>query len=131
MPKAFMKCVSCYLVVAMFVIGIVPNVDAGLSPSEVIVFSQTERTSDLQKIQEILETKMISTRLEQLGFSQDEIQARVTKLNDQQIHQLALNLDKMKVGGDALGVVVVLLLLGIFVLLYLEYSGRRVVLQKK
>jgi hypothetical protein len=131
MPKAFMKCVSCYLVVAMFVIGIVPNVDAGLSPSEVIILSQTERTSDLQKIQEILETKMIRTRLEQLGFSQDEIQARVTQLNDQQIHQLALNLDKMKVGGDALGVVVVLLLLGIFVLLYLEYSGRRVVLQKK
>jgi len=131
MSKTFMKCVSCYLVFAMFMIGIVPRVDAGLSPSEVIALSQIDRTSDLEKIQEILETKMIRTRLEQLGFSQDEIQARLTQLNDQQVHQLALRLDKIRVGGNGFGVLVVILLIGIFVVLYLQYSGRKVVIQKK
>ena len=131
MSKKFMRCVSCYLVFAMFVVGIVPRVDAGLSPSEVIAFSQVDRVSDLQKIQEILETKMIRTRLEQLGFSQNEIQARLTQLNDQQIHQLALNLDKIKVGGGGLEILIVILLIGILVVLYLQYSGRKIVIQKK
>ena len=131
MSKTFMKCVSCYLVFAMFVVGIVPRVDAGLSPSEIIGLSQVDRVSDLQKIQEILETKMIRARLEQLGFSQDEIQARLTQLNDQQVHQLALKLDEIKVGGNGLGVLVVILLIGIFVVLYLQYSGRKIVIQNK
>ena len=131
MSKTFMKCVSCYLVFAMFVIGIVPRVDAGLSPSEVIALSQIDRTSDLEKIQEILETKMIRTRLEQLGFSQDEIQARLTQLNDQQVHQLALNLDKIKVGGNGFEFLVVILLIAIVIVLYLQYSGRKVVIQKR
>jgi hypothetical protein len=115
----------------MFVVGIVPRVDAGLSPSEVIALSQVDRVSDLQKIQEILETKMIRTRLEQLGFSQDEIQARLTQINDQQIHQLALKLDKIKVGGGGLEILIVILLIGILVVLYLQYSGRKIVIQKK
>jgi hypothetical protein len=96
----------------MFVVGIVPRVDAGLSPSEIVALSQVDRVSDLQKIQEILETKMIRARLEHL-------------------HQLALRLDKIKVGGNGLGVLVVILLIGIFVVLYLQYSGRKVVIQKK
>ena len=131
MSKTFMKCVSCYLVFAMFVVGIVPRVDAGLSPSEIIGLSQVDRVSDLQKIQEIFETKMIRARLEQLGFSQDEIQARLTQLNDRQVHQLALKLDEIKVGGNGLGVLVVILLIGIFVVLYLQYSGRKIVIQNK
>jgi hypothetical protein len=131
MSKKFMRCVSCYLVFAMFVVGIVPRVDAGLSPSEVIALSQVDRVSDLQKIQEILETKMIRTRLEQLGFSEDEIQARLTQLNDQQIHQLALKLDKIKVGGGGLEILIVILLIGILAVLYLQYSGRKIVIQKK
>ncbi len=126
-----MKCVSCYLAMAMFFIGIVPKVDAALSPSEVIVLSQIDRASDLQKIQQILETKMIKTRLEQLGFSQDEIQARLTQLNDQQIHQLALQLDKIKVGGNGFEFLVIMLLVAILAVLFLHYSGRTVVLQRK
>ena len=131
MSKTFMKCVSCYLVLAMFVIGIVPRVDAGLSPSEVIALSKTDRTSDLEKIQQILETKMIRTRLQQLGFSHNEIQARLTRLNDQQIHQLALKLDKIRVGGNGFEFLVVSLLIGILIVLCLQYSGRKIVVQKK
>jgi hypothetical protein len=126
-----MKYVSCYLIAAMFVIGIAPRVDAGLSPSEVIALSQIDRTSDLDKIQKILETKMLKTRLEQLGFSQNEIQARLSRLNDQQIHQLALKLDKIKVGGNGFEILVVILLIAILVVLYLQYTGRQIVLQKK
>ena len=131
MSTSFVKCVSWYLVVAMFIMGLAPRVDASLSPSEAIAFAQADRASDLQSIQKILETKMIGKRLEKLGFSQDEIQARLSQLNDQQIHQLALKLDEMKVGRGGFEVLVVVLLVGILVALWLHVTGKRVVIQNK
>ncbi len=128
MSRPFAKCVSWYLVLAMFIIGVAPRVDAGLSPSEVIALSQADRTSDLQKI---LETKMIGKRLEQFGFSSDEIKARLGRLNDQEIHQFALRLDEIKIGGGGFEVIVVLLLVGILIGLWLHVSGKKVVIQSR
>jgi len=125
-----MKGISCYLVVAMFMMGLVPRVYAGFSPSEVISLSQVDRSADLVKIQKILETKMIRERLEKLGFSQNEIQKRLGQLSDQQIHQLALTLDELKVGGNGEVVIIILLAVILAVVLYLWLSGRRVVVTK-
>lgn len=130
MSKQFMKYVSWYLVMAIFVMGIVPRVYAGFSPSEVVALSQFDRSADLGKIQKILETKMIRERLEKLGFSQDEIQSRLGQLSDQQIHQLALQLDELKVGGDGTGIIIVLLVVAVIVLLFLYMTEYRVVLTK-
>ncbi len=126
MRKPFMKYVSWYLVIAMFVMGTVPRVYAGFSPSEVVALSQFDRSADLDKIQKILETKMIRERLEAFGFSQDEIQSRLGQLSDQQIHQLALQLDELRIGGDSSTVIIVLLIIALVVVLWLWLSGRRV-----
>ncbi len=126
MRKPFMKYVSWYLVIAMFVMGTVPRVYAGFSPSEVVALSQFDRSADLDKIQKILETKMIRERLEAFGFSQDEIQSRLGQLSDQQIHQLAVQLDELRIGGDSSTVIIVLLIIALVVVLWLWLSGRRV-----
>jgi hypothetical protein len=130
MKKTFMKHVTWYLVVAMFVIGITPRVYAGFSPSEVVGVSPIDRGSDLEKIQNAIETKMIGERLKQIGLTPDEIQKKLSQLGDQQIHQLALQLDELKVGGDAgwtvLGIIIVLAAIAVLVI-YL--SGHEVVIQ--
>jgi hypothetical protein len=123
MSKPMMKYVSCYLVVAMFMIGIVPRVYAGFSPSNLMELSQVDRSADLGKIQAVLETKMIRERLENLGFSQDEIRSRLDRLNDEQIHELALELDELRVAGDSSGVIIVLLLIALGVVLILYLTG--------
>src|SRR6202142_3802737 len=97
MKIPFMRQVAWYLVFAMFIIGIAPRVDAGLAPSQVIALAQIDRQADLGKIQKVLETKMIRDRLEQYGFTQDEINARISQLSDQQMHSFALQLDNLKV----------------------------------
>jgi len=130
MRKPFMKYVSCYLVMALFVMGMVQRVYAGFSPSEVVGLSQLDRSADLEKIQKILEMKMIRERLDKLGFSQDEIQKRLGLLSDQQIHQLALKLDELKIGGNAELLLVVLLAAVLAVVLYLWLTGRKVVIRK-
>jgi len=48
--------------------------------------------SDLGQIQKTLESKIMSERLHQLGFTAYEIQGKLGRLGDEQIHQWALRL---------------------------------------
>jgi len=118
-----------YLVVAMFTIGATPRVFAGFSPSEVAGLSQMDRAADLRKIQEIIQSKMIRERLKEFGLTPGEIQARLTQLSDQQIHQLALKLDELKVGGDAVGIVIVVFLIAALVVLLIYATGHKIVIK--
>lgn len=123
------KAISWYLVFAIFIIGIVPRVEAGFAPSSPISLPETDRDADLSKIQKVLETKMVRERLEKLGFTKEEIAHRLHQLSDQQIHQLALKLDELKVGGD-LGVVIALLVIIILVIVILQLTGHKVIITK-
>ncbi len=129
MRVPFMTHASWYLIFAMFLIGISPKVDAGIAPSELIAMSGADRNVDMEKIRQVLEMKMVGERLRQLGFSQDEIQTRLNRLDDRQLHKFALQLDDLKVGGDGgAGVaLVVLLILVIFLMIIMltRYGGGR------
>ena len=124
-----MRHLSWYLIFAMFLIGIAPKVDAGLAPSELIAMSQTDRNADLEKIQQVLEMKMVGERLRQLGFTQAEIQTRLNSISDQQLHQFALQLDDLRVGGDGgAGLAIGVLLIVVFFLMIMMltiYGGGR------
>jgi len=120
MKSSWMKMISCYLVVAMFVLGITPRLYAGFSPSEAVSILTFDRSSDLEKIRKVLEMKMVRERLKNFGFTPDEIEKKLSQLDDQQIHQLALSLDELKVGGNGwVWVLVILLLAAIGVIVYL------------
>jgi len=128
--KIFLKKILVgYLVLAMFIIGITPRVFAGMSPSEVIALNPGDRTADLQKIQKFLELKMVCERLKALGFMPEEIQSRLSRLDDAQIHQLALQFDDLKVGGDGGEVVIILLLVAILVVVVIYAMGHRIVVK--
>jgi len=60
---------------------------------------------------------MVNEKLKELGFTQEEIQGRLDQLSDQEIHQVALNLDELKVGGNGLGIVIGILVIAILVVL--------------
>ena len=132
MKSSWMKMISCYLVVAMFVLGIAPRLYAGFSPSEAVSILTFDRSSDLDKIRKVLEMKMIQERLKNFGFTPNEIEKKLSQIDDQQIHQLALNLDELKVGSDGWAwVVVILVLIAIGVIVYFYITGHRVVIEKE
>ena len=127
----FMKHIAWYLAAAMFIIGVAPRVDAGLAPSEILSIARGERTANLDKIRQALEVKAVSERLNQLGFSREDIQNRIVQLNDQQIHQIALQLDDLKVGqSDALGLIIGVLVIAILVIVLLKLTGHRVLVTR-
>ncbi len=129
MNKLLMRKVVCCLVVAFFFLGAVPRVEAGFVPSATSTVSDSARFADIEKIQRALETKVIKDRLEKLGLTSEEIQSRVNSLSDSQVHQLALKVDEMNTGGDALGVIVLILVIAILVWVVFYLYGHRIVIK--
>jgi len=127
MKKAFVKMVACYVMVGLFAMGVAPRAYAGLAVSEAVPSTRAE--TDLQAIQKVLEHKMVRERLAQLGLSQDEVNAKLRALNEEQIHQMATTLDNVTVGGDGFEVLVVLLLVGILVGIWLHVTGKSVLVK--
>ena len=127
MKRLFTRVVAGYLVLTMCVMGMTSRVYAGMVSSEICASSETDsKITDLAKIQSVMETKIIKERLKELGFTHKEIRARTDLLNGQQIHQLALKIDDLKVAGNGFEVAVVFLLVGILVGVWFYVSGHRI-----
>jgi hypothetical protein len=117
MTRFLMRALIAYLVAAMFVIGIAPRADAGFCPSQLMGAGAASRDVDLQQVRSFLEMKVAADRFQQLGFSPREIESRLSALNDEQLHQIALRVDQVKVGGDGLGALIAVLVVVVLVLI--------------
>ena len=54
----------------------------------------------MQAVQKTLESKVLRQRLHELGLSDREIQTRLGKLSDPQLHQLASRISSLNPAGD-------------------------------
>jgi len=91
-----------------------------------------DRAADIAKVQKALETKELQQRLLDYGLTPDETAARIDKLSDEQLHQLASNLDSVQTGGDSvLGVLFALAIIALLVVLIIYLLEGRIVIQKK
>ncbi len=123
-----------YLSIWILVLGFAQNSMAMLIPSalpEVQAQSSAQRDIELRKIQGLMESKLVSQRLSDLGFTTQEIQQRLAQLPDEQFHQLAQHLDSLQTGGDgALGIIIALLVIAILVVILLQITGHKIIVTK-
>ena len=126
--KLWMKYLLWYLIGAMFVIGITPRAFAGFSPSEATSLA-FDRPSDLEKIRKVLEMRVVREKLKEFGFTANEIEKRLSELSDSQIHQISLQIDELKVGGDGWAVAFLFLLIAILIVLVIYVTGHRVIVK--
>jgi len=124
----FVQAVTWYMVAVMIVFGFVPRVEAGLIASQASPGSQN-RIEDLGSIQKSLEIKMVSETLEKFGMTKAEVKSRLDVMTDAQIHQLATNLDEVRVGGGFFEVIVFLLVIAILFVVLVQLTGHRVIVQ--
>ncbi len=89
----------------------------------------SSRQTDMDAIQKTLESTVVKQRLTDLGLSSGEALVRVDTLSDEQIHQLAANLDSLQAGGESFGLLIFLLLVAIIVVVILQAEGRRVIVK--
>ena len=122
-----LKPLALYLAIACFVIAGIPKDSlAYLVESQPASYS---RVADMDKIQRVLESKMVSQRLQELGLSTDEINSKLAGLGDAEIHQFASRLDSLMPGGDMLIDIMALLVIAILVLVILHLLGYKVIIK--
>ncbi|MGE4357932.1 MAG: PA2779 family protein, partial [Candidatus Omnitrophota bacterium] len=80
---------------------------------------EEERSIYLEKIKAFLEGKIVKSYLNRFGMDKDVLMQKIEKLQTDELKELALRCDKVKVGGSSGAFIVILvLLLLIFVVLY-------------
>jgi hypothetical protein len=120
--------IAIMLVVSMVLISIVPQVDAAFISSDES-FSYNMRLQDTATIKKALEQKLVKQRLKSLGYSEDEVKARLDMLSDNELHRFATQLDALIAGGDALSVLVAILVIVGIIALILYITDKRIVIQ--
>ena len=120
------KSVTLYLVVATFFMTLPAQGWAMFIPSEE---TASVSHSDMAAIQKTLESSVIKQRLLDYGLSSEEAMAKVNQLSQEQIHQLAANLEALHAGADGAGALIFLLLVAIIVVVVLQATGHKVIVK--
>lgn len=88
------------------------------------------RSQELAKVQALLESRIVQERLMDYGLTSDEALSKLSTLSDEQVHELASNLDAIQPGGDGLGGVIFLLLVAVVVVVVLKATGHEIVIKR-
>jgi hypothetical protein len=120
--SALAKHTSVLLIFVLSLISLVPRVEAAFIPSS-DSRSGLMRNQDIQTIQKALENKIVKQRLQDLGFSEEEIQERLNQLSDEEIHSLAMQIDSLSQGG-ILGLVIAVLIIVVLVLVIMKLMDK-------
>ncbi|HBG45884.1 MAG TPA: hypothetical protein DDW94_02740 [Deltaproteobacteria bacterium] len=128
----YFRHIAAALALTMFMFGAVPAKSmAYVVGSDAVVAQAAEhsREADIARIQRVLESKLVSDRLNQAGLTQSEIDAKISKLSDQEVHSFASQLESLNPGGDGFGVVIALLVIVILVMVILKLADRKIIIR--
>jgi hypothetical protein len=111
------------LVIFAFALSIswVPAHAAMVSTAEIL--KQSQGNLDRERLLMILDRSEVRVQLEAWGVSGEEAKARVDNLTDQEIAEIAAQLDQMPAGGSAIGILVGAALIMFLVLLVTDILG--------
>ena len=87
------------------------------------------REEDIRTIQRALESKIVQEKLKAYGLSKEEIEKKLSEMDDQQIHILARASEKVLAGGDVLGTVIAVLVIAILVVILLKLLNKEIIIR--
>jgi len=112
------------LLLSMSIIGVLPNQGAAaVIPADEADEASALKQENIATIQAMLERKEVEAMLEDYGLTSEEVGARLDELSDEQVAEIAAEIDKVNAGGDALSLLVTILILVLLVLLVLYLLG--------
>jgi hypothetical protein len=121
------------LLLALWFFGLVtfPSVaGASLTPSKTTSpMASVNREADLQSVRQALELKLVAQKLKDYGVSTSEVQARLPRMSDAEVHQIAMLSKKLPQGGDdviVIGGIVTVLVIIILIILILKMTNHDV-----
>jgi len=119
-PAFYTKRFPVYLVVALITVSFIAGTSEAMFVPAAPQTQSTQlfdRAADLAKIQKTLESKALQQRLMDYGLSPANALAKINGLSDEQIHQLAANIDALQAGGASGHIIIILLLIILIIIL--------------
>ena len=127
--KLYFRQIAALVILGILIIGCVPSESmAYIVGSNSLDGAASSRAVDMENIQRVLESKIVSERLEQAGLSRAEIKARLDKLSDPELHQFASQVNSLFPGGQ-LEIVIALLVIVILVILILQLTSHKIIVK--
>jgi len=122
------------LILALWFFGLVvfPSVAAAsLAPSKTSSgTSSASREANIQAVRQALEHKLVAQKLKDYGLSTSEVEAKLPRMSDADVHQIALLSKKLPHGGDdAVGTIVVILIIVILVIVIIKLMNKEVIVR--
>ena len=90
------RCIILFVVLA---VAAIPTF-AAPSPSKVVANQSLEsRAADLAMVRDVVANEKVAKVLAAHGFTQEQVNQRLAQLSNQDLHQLAQNLDQIQAAG--------------------------------
>ncbi len=105
-----------------------PPSGAWAMPSESLSLVQSVSVRDAQvaQIMQALSTPTAQVHLRLAGLNTADVRSGLLRLDDAQLAQVSEKAEAVKAGGDALGLIVVLLVIALLVVLILKLSDKKI-----
>jgi len=117
------KKIAAAVLFSFFILSCVPSNGMAYVIGSAPHASSIDGTADTANIARILESKLVGERLSEIGLTGSEIDARLKKLSDGELHEFAAQIEGLSPG--AAGMEFIALLLLILGLVMLATSGSR------
>ena len=127
LSNSWFKRLAVLLVFSMSLISVAPPAQARFITTDDSAFNPV-RGHDLEVVRQAMELKTVKTRLLALGYTPEDVSARLAQLNDEELHQLAVEIDSVQTAGDALGLVIGLVILAILVVVLIKLLDKTIVI---
>jgi hypothetical protein len=115
---------ASYLMIAMMLILSTPHQALWAAMVDTETVLSAERIAQTrQALAEHLARPQVREQLQKMGIDPKEAQARIDNLSDAEIARIADRLDELPAGGDALGIVLGLIVLAFVVLIITDIVG--------
>jgi len=120
--QSMRKPVAALVILAIaFSISWAPAHAAMVSTDEIL--KQNQRDCDRERLHMLLDRSEVRVQLEAWGVNSEEAKARIDSLTDQEIAEIAAQLEQMPAGGSAIGTLVGAALIVFIVLLITDILG--------
>ncbi|MCX5656790.1 MAG: PA2779 family protein, partial [Candidatus Omnitrophica bacterium] len=85
----------------------------------------------LEKVKLFLDKEIVAKKLSRMSVDRLELIKRVEKLDKEQLHELAMRCDKIKVGGSAGGLLLIVFIIGLVIITILYFTNYTIKVQPR
>ncbi len=127
--KLYFRQIAALVILGLLIIGCVPSESmAYMVGSDNAADAPLSRAADMDRIQRVLESKIVSGKLQTAGLSMTEIRSRLDKLSDSDLHQFSNQVNSLFAGGQ-LEIIIALLVIAILVILILKLTDHKIIVK--